>query len=236
MPYFTQEIPEGLKFDNQEEALAYFKTTLLEETPLGNLYEELHEVEDWNGFTLQATGLNNKELSLVLDKADLDSQDFQVVSFNTYGNDKELKSEDLIKTLQLLTKTNNTTLLIVNETLNEVYEEIDKGSEHYLKDVFTGREQIITRIEIASDLQNGITLAVALTDEVSNEQVVAYIPLHEDLHVEEEDIKKTVQNFFLKSIEGNFEGNTFSADGYSLSYILRYAELNNKKIKLEYVE
>lgn len=65
MPVYTNE---GLRFDNEQEAIDWFKTTLNTETPIGELYEKLHAVKEWEegDFDLQATGLNDKEVHIQL--------------------------------------------------------------------------------------------------------------------------------------------------------------------------
>ena len=67
MVVFTQAINEGLKFKDEKEAIEYFKSTLLDKTPLGKLYDEIHNA-DFGKYTVEATGLNEKEINVSLDK------------------------------------------------------------------------------------------------------------------------------------------------------------------------
>lgn len=235
MALYTQNIKEGLKFSNEKEAIEYFKTTLLDKTPLGKLYEEIHNT-DFGNYEVEATGLNEKEINVNLDNPNHAAKLYRRVNLNTYGNTEEINSKYVIELLGKLIKTVEISSIIVVEEINNVSNLIQNNNEKVLTDLITDFSKMSTSITAEASTLGSHTIAISLVDEVKNKAYNTVVALDKDGRVEQEDISRAVQSIFLKSIEGKFDGETLTAGNRSLTHLLDYAHENEKQIKIEIID
>lgn len=235
MALYTQTIREGLKFSNEKEAIEYFKTTLLDKTPLGKLYEEIHNT-DFGNYEVEATGLNEKEINVNLDNPNHAAKLYRRVNLNTYGNTEEINSKYVIELLGKLIKTVEISSIIVVEEINNVSNLIQDNNEKVLTDLITDFNKMSTSITAEASTLGSHTIAISLVDEVKNKAYNTVVALDKDGRVEQEDISRAVQSIFLKSIEGKFDGETLTAGNRSLTHLLDYAHENEKQIKIEIID
>lgn len=235
MALYTQTIREGLKFSNEKEAIEYFKTTLLDKTPLGKLYEEIHNT-DFGNYEVEATGLNEKEINVNLDNPNHAAKLYRRVNLNTYGNTEEINSKYVIELLGKLIKTVEISSIIVVEEINNVSNLIQNNNEKVLTDLITDFSKMSTSITAEASTLGSHTIAISLVDEVKNKAYNTVVALDKDGRVEQEDISRAVQSIFLKSIEGKFVGETLTAGNRSLTHLLDYAHENEKQIKIEIID
>lgn len=235
MALYTQAIKEGLKFKNEKEAIEYFKTTLLSKTPLGKLYEEIHNT-DFGNYEVEATGLNEKEINVNLDNPNHAAKLYRRVNLNTYGNTEEINSKYVIELLGKLIKTVEISSIIVVEEINNVSNLIQNNNEKVLTDLITDFSKMSTSITAEASTLGSHTVAISLVDEVKNKAYNTVVALDKDGRVEQEDISRAVQSIFLKSIEGKFDGETLTAGNRSLTHLLDYAHENEKQIKIEVID
>ena len=94
MPVYTNE---GLRFDNEQEAIDWFKTTLNTETPIGELYEKYTQLKSGKKeiLTFKQQVLNDKEVHIQLDSPSHEGKVFRRVQYNSYGNNEPLEFEPL---------------------------------------------------------------------------------------------------------------------------------------------
>lgn len=235
MALYTQTIREGLKFSNEKEAIEYFKTTLLDKTPLGKLYEEIHNT-DFGNYEVEATGLNEKEINVNLDNPNHAAKLYRRVNLNTYGNTEEINSKYVIELLGKLIKTVEISSIIVVEEINNVSNLIQNNNEKVLTGLITDFSKMSTSITAEASTLGSHTIAISLVDEVKNKAYNTVVALDKDGRVEQEDISRAVQSIFMKSIEGKFDGETLTAGNRSLTHLLDYAHENEKQIKIEIID
>ena len=235
MAVFTQAIKEGLKFENENEAIEYFKSTLLDKTPLGKLYDEIHNA-DFGKYTVEATGLNEKEINVSLDKPNHAAKLYRRVNLNTYGNTEEIDSKYIIELLGKLIKTVEISSIIVVEEINNISNLIQEKDEKVITDLITDFTKMSTSVTAEASTLGQHSITISLVDEVQNKAHTTLVALDKDGRVEQEDISKAVQSIFLKSVEGKFDGELFTAGNRSLTHLLDYAHENEKSIKLQIID
>lgn len=235
MALYTQAIKEGLRFSNEKEAIAYFKTTLLDKTPLGKLYEEIHNT-DFGNYEVEATGLNEQEINVNLDNPNHAAKLYRRVNLNTYGNTEKIDSKYVIELLGKLIKTVEISSIIVVEEINNVSNLIQEKSEKVLTDLITDFSKMSTSVTAESSTLGNQTIVINLVDEVKNKSYSTLVALDKDGRVEQEEVSRAVQSIFMKSIEGTFNGETLTAGNRSLTHLLDYAHENEKQIKIEIID
>ena len=231
MPVYTNE---GLRFDNEQEAIDWFKTTLNTETPIGELYEKLHAVKEWEEgeFDLQATGLNDKEVHIQLDSPSHEGKVFRRVQYNSYGNNEPLEFETLKELIDNMIKSVNVASIIAFDKVIEILEAIKEGNEKYISDRVTSSENLVLTVQAERNMYDG-AVVIAITDENTKEQYQDSIPSDEEGRIDIELVEKAVESIFMKQMSGKFNGEEVTVDGYKLQFLLNYAHENEKKLKLK---
>lgn len=228
MAFYTNN---GLKFETKEDAFAWFETTLLDKSPLGKIYEELHE-QDWGKYSIEATGINERELNISLDNPNFNADLYRRINYNTYGLERDIDSEEVIKELHSLLKTLELVSYLTVDELSSIAKSIEQGETKYLNDVFTEFDNIIKTIQIEVNLQTA-SVTIQLADKVSGYTVSNTIELDAKGKIDSEIIPSIIQSFFLKEVNGKFDGVSFKAGEHYIDSILRYAQTNEKEIKIE---
>lgn len=217
MPVYTNE---GLRFDNEQEAIDWFKTTLNTETPIGELYEKLHAVKEWEEgeFDLQATGLNDKEVHIQLDSPSHEGKVFRRVQYNSYGNNEPLEFETLKELIDNMIKSVNVASIIAFDKVIEILEAIKEGNEKYISDRVTSSENLVLTVQAERNMYDG-AVVIAITDENTKEQYQDSIPSDEEGRIDIELVEKAVESIFMKQMSGKFNGEEVTVDGYKLQLI-----------------
>ncbi|WP_323706000.1 hypothetical protein P3U41_06260 [Mammaliicoccus sciuri] len=228
MAFYTND---GLKFETKEDAFAWFETTLLNKSPLGKTYEELHE-QDWGSYSIEATGIDERNINIKLDNPNFDANLFRRVNYNTYGLEQDISSEEVIKELQSLVKTLEIVSYLTVDELSNIQKDIEKDGSKYQNDVFTEYENIIKTIQIEVNLQTA-SVVIQLADKVSGYTVSNTIELDAKGKIDSDIIPSVIQSFFLKEVSGKFDGQAFKAGEHYIDGLLRYAQSNDKEIKIQ---
>lgn len=233
MPVYTNE---GLRFDNEQEAIDWFKTTLNTETPIGELYEKLHAVKEWEEgeFDLQATGLNDKEVHIQLDSPSHEGKVFQRVQYNSYGNNEPLEFETLKELIDNMIKSVNVASIIAFDKVIEILEAIKEGNEKYISDRVTSSENLVLTVQAERNMYDG-AVVIAITDENTKEQYQDSIPSDEEGRIDIELVEKAVESIFMKQMSGKFNGEEVTVDGYKLQFLLNYAHENEKEVEVKII-
>ncbi|MDT4365237.1 hypothetical protein [Staphylococcus haemolyticus] len=233
MPVYTNE---GLRFDNEQEAIDWFKTTLNTETPIGELYEKLHAVKEWEEeeFDLQATGLNDKEVHIQLDSPSHEGKVFRRVQYNSYGNNEPLEFEPLKELIDNMIKSVNVASIIAFDKVIEILGAIKEGNEKYIADRVTSSENLVLTVQAERNMYDG-AVVIAITDEKTKEQYQDSIPSDEEGRIDIELVEKTVESIFLKQMSGKFDGEEVTVDGYKLQFLLNYAHENEKEVEVKII-
>lgn len=233
MPVYTNE---GLRFDNEQEAIDWFKTTLNTETPIGELYEKLHAVKEWEEgeFDLQATGLNDKEVHIQLDSPSHEGKVFRRVQYNSYGNNEPLEFETLKELINNMIKSVNVASIIAFDKVIEILEAIKEGNEKYISDRVTSSENLVLTVQAERNMYDG-AVVIAITDEKTKEQYQDSIPSDEEGRIDIELVEKAVESIFLKQMSGKFNGEEVTVDGYKLQFLLDYAHENEKEVEVKII-
>ncbi|OAW31838.1 hypothetical protein [Staphylococcus hominis] len=233
MPVYTNE---GLRFDNEQEAIDWFKTTLNTETPIGELYEKLHAVKEWEEgeFDLQATGLNDKEVHIQLDSSSHEGKVFRRVQYNSYGNNEPLEFETLKELIDNMIKSVNVASIIAFDKVIEILEAIKEGNEKYISDRVTSSENLVLTVQAERNMYDG-AVVIAITDENTKEQYQDSIPSDEEGRIDIELVEKAVESIFMKQMSGKFNGEEVTVDGYKLQFLLNYAHENEKEVEVKII-
>lgn len=233
MPVYTNE---GLRFDNEQEAIDWFKTTLNTETPIGELYEKLHAVKEWEEgeFDLQATGLNDKEVHIQLDSPSHEGKVFRRVQYNSYGNNEPLEFETLKELIDNMIKSVNVASIIAFDKVIEILEAIKEGNEKYISDRVTSSENLVLTVQAKRNMYDG-AVVIAITDENTKEQYQDSIPSDEEGRIDIELVEKAVESIFMKQMSGKFNGEEVTVDGYKLQFLLNYAHENEKEVEVKII-
>ncbi|MEJ7218397.1 hypothetical protein [Staphylococcus gallinarum] len=233
MPLYSQD---GLRFNNKEEAIDWFVSTLEDKTPIGDLYEKIHLV-NWQekGYEIQATGLNEKEVHILLDKPNHQNKLYKRISFNTYNNDDEIPFDRLKTLLENMIKSVEITSIIVYEELNRINEKIKEGDENYIADKISDISEVVLTIQAERTIIDG-NIIIALTDQVTNKQYQTSVPTNEDGRVDIEQIAIDLRSMFLNSFIGKFNGEENKVGESKTQYLLDYAHENSKTIKIELID
>ena len=233
MPVYTNE---GLRFDNEQEAIDWFKTTLNTETPIGELYEKLHAVKEWEEgeFDLQATGLNDKEVHIQLDSPSHEGKVFRRVQYNSYGNNEPLEFEPLKELIDNMIKSVNVASIIAFDKVIEILGAIKEGNEKYISDRVTSSENLVLTVQAERNMYDG-AVVIAITDEKTKEQYQDSIPSDEEGRIDIELVEKAVESIFLKQMSGKFDGEEVTVDGYKLQFLLNYAHENEKEVEVKII-
>lgn len=233
MPVYTNE---GLRFDNEQEAIDWFKTTLNTETPIGELYEKLHAVKEWEEgeYDLQATGLNDKEVHIQLDSPSHEGKVFRRVQYNSYGNNEPLEFETLKELIDNMIKSVNVASIIAFDKVIEILEAIKEGNEKYISDRVTSSENLVLTVQAERNMYDG-AVVIAITDEKTKEQYQDSIPSDEEGRIDIELVEKAVESIFLKQMSGKFDGEEVTVDGYKLQFLLNYAHENEKEVEVKII-
>lgn len=233
MPVYTNE---GLRFDNEQEAIDWFKTTLNTETPIGELYEKLHAVKEWGEgeFDLQATGLNDKEVHIQLDSPSHEGKVFRRVQYNSYGNNEPLEFETLKELIDNMIKSVNVASIIAFDKVIEILEAIKEGNEKYISDRVTSSENLVLTVQAERNMYDG-AVVIAITDENTKEQYQDSIPSDEEGRIDIELVEKAVESIFMKQMSGKFNGEEVTVDGYKLQFLLNYAHENEKEVEVKII-
>lgn len=233
MPVYTNE---GLRFDNEQEAIDWFKTTLNTETPIGELYEKLHAVKEWEEgeFDLQATGLNDKEVHIQLDSPSHEGKVFRRVQYNSYGNNEPLEFETLKELIDNMIKSVNVASIIAFDKVIEILEAIKEGNEKYISDRVTSSENLVLTVQAERNMYDG-AVVIAITDENTKEKYQDSIPSDEEGRIDIELVEKAVESIFMKQMSGKFNGEEVTVDGYKLQFLLNYAHENEKEVEVKII-
>ncbi|HAR6918707.1 TPA: hypothetical protein I2S72_001631 [Staphylococcus aureus] len=233
MPVYTNE---GLRFDNEQEAIDWFKTTLNTETPIGELYEKLHAVKEWEEgeFDLRATGLNDKEVHIQLDSPSHEGKVFRRVQYNSYGNNEPLEFETLKELIDNMIKSVNVASIIAFDKVIEILEAIKEGNEKYISDRVTSSENLVLTVQAERNMYDG-AVVIAITDENTKEQYQDSIPSDEEGRIDIELVEKAVESIFMKQMSGKFNGEEVTVDGYKLQFLLNYAHENEKEVEVKII-
>lgn len=233
MPVYTNE---GLRFDNEQEAIDWFKTTLNTETPIGELYEKLHAVKEWEEgeYDLQATGLNDKEVHIQLDSPSHEGKVFRRVQYNSYGNNEPLEFEPLKELIDNMIKSVNVASIIAFDKVIEILGAIKEGNEKYISDRVTSSENLVLTVQAERNMYDG-AVVIAITDEKTKEQYQDSIPSDEEGRIDIELVEKAVESIFLKQMSGKFDGEEVTVDGYKLQFLLNYAHENEKEVEVKII-
>ncbi|CAA4798649.1 phage protein [Staphylococcus aureus] len=233
MPVYTNG---GLRFDNEQEAIDWFKTTLNTETPIGELYEKLHAVKEWEEgeFDLQATGLNDKEVHIQLDSPSHEGKVFRRVQYNSYGNNEPLEFETLKELIDNMIKSVNVASIIAFDKVIEILEAIKEGNEKYISDRVTSSENLVLTVQAERNMYDG-AVVIAITDENTKEQYQDSIPSDEEGRIDIELVEKAVESIFMKQMSGKFNGEEVTVDGYKLQFLLNYAHENEKEVEVKII-
>lgn len=233
MPVYTNE---GLRFDNEQEAIDWFKTTLNTETPIGELYEKLHAVKEWEEgeFDIQATGLNDKEVHIQLDSPSHEGKVFRRVQYNSYGNNEPLEFETLKELIDNMIKSVNVASIIAFDKVIEILGAIKEGNEKYISDRVTSSENLVLTVQAERNMYDG-AVVIAITDEKTKEQYQDSIPSDEEGRIDIELVEKAVESIFLKQMSGKFDGEEVTVDGYKLQFLLNYAHENEKEVEVKII-
>ncbi|PTK31929.1 hypothetical protein BUZ51_02345 [Staphylococcus hominis] len=233
MPVYTNE---GLRFDNEQEAIDWFKTTLNTETPIGELYEKLHAVKEWEEgeFDIQATGLNDKEVHIQLDSPSHEDKVFRRVQYNSYGNNEPLEFEPLKELIDNMIKSVNVASIIAFDKVIEILEAIKEGNEKYIADRVTSSENLVLTVQAERNMYDG-AVVIAITDEKTKEQYQDSIPSDEEGRIDIELVEKAVESIFMKQMIGKFDGEEVTVDGYKLQFLLNYAHENEKEVEVKII-
>lgn len=233
MPVYTNE---GLRFENEQEAIDWFKTTLNTETPIGELYEKLHAVKEWEEgeFDLQATGLNDKEVHIQLDSPSHEGKVFRRVQYNSYGNNEPLEFETLKELIDNMIKSVNVASIIAFDKVIEILEAIKEGNEKYISDRVTSSENLVLTVQAERNMYDG-AVVIAITDENTKEQYQDSIPSDEEGRIDIELVEKAVESIFMKQMSGKFNGEEVTVDGYKLQFLLNYAHENEKEVEVKII-
>lgn len=233
MPLYTKE---GLRFNDKEEAVNWFMTTLENTSPLGDLYEQLHEV-DWNkkGYEIQATGLNEKEIHIQLDNPNHKGKLYRRVQLNTYQNDDELEFETLKLLLMNMIKSVDIAAIIAYDELNRIRGEIEKEHEDYIEDKVSDFSKLTLTVQAERNMIDGSVL-IAITDEITNKQYHTSIQTDEEGRVDVNQIEIDLRSMFLNTLSGEFDGDEVKVGDSKLQYLLDFAHENSKSIKVELID
>ncbi|MFQ3843357.1 hypothetical protein AABD41_01760 [Staphylococcus pseudoxylosus] len=233
MPLYTQD---GLRFNNKEEAVDWFVSTLEDKTPIGELYEKLHSV-NWleKGYEIQATGLNEKEVHILLDNPNHTSKLYKRVSFNTYNNTDDIPFDQLKSLLENMIKSVDITAIIVYEELGRIDEKIKQEDEDFIVDKVSDITELVLTIQAERTIIDG-NITVALTDQITNKQYQTSVPTSEDGRVDIEQVAIDLRSMFLNSFVGEFNGEETKVGDSKAQYLLDYAHENNKTIKIELID
>ncbi|MBE7352630.1 hypothetical protein INS19_02040 [Staphylococcus haemolyticus] len=233
MPVYTNE---GLRFDNEQEAIDWFKTTLNTKTPIGELYEKLHAVKEWEEgeFDLQATGLNDKEVHIQLDSPSHEGKVFRRVQYNSYGNNEPLEFDPLKELIDNMIKSVNVASIIAFDKVIEILGAIKEGNEKYIADRVTSSENLVLTVQAERNMYDG-AVVIAITDENTKEQYQDSIPSDEEGRIDIELVEKAVESIFMKQMSGKFNGEEVTVDGYKLQFLLNYAHENEKEVEVKII-
>lgn len=226
MAFYTDN---GLRFETKEEAFAWFETTLLDKSPLGKTYEELHS-QDWGSYSIEATGIDERNINIRLDNPNFDANLFRRVNYNTYGLEQDISSDEVIRELQSLVKTLEIVSYLTVDELSTIQSDIEQGGNKYINDVFTDFDNIVKTIQIEVNIQTAV-ITIQLADKVSGYTISNQIELDAKGKVDSESIPSIIQSFFLKELNGKFDG--FKAGEHHIDGLLKYAVANEKEIKIE---
>lgn len=228
MAFYTEN---GLKFETKEDAFAWFETTLMEKSPLGSTYETLHEHE-WNGYHIEATGIDERSINISLDKPDFKGKFYKRVNYNTYGLEHDIDAKAIITELETIQKTVELVSYLITEETSSIKNAIEKGSDLYLDNVFTDFSNIVTTVQVQVNLQTA-DITIQMLDEKTGYTISNTQQLDDKGRINTEIIPSIIQSFFLKVATGKFDGREFKAGNHYLDGLLRYAQVNDKEIKLE---
>ncbi|WP_239740393.1 hypothetical protein [Mammaliicoccus sp. P-M59] len=221
----------GLKFETKEDAFAWFETTLLDKSPLGKTYEELHG-EDWGNYSIEATGIDERNINIRLDNPNFDANLYRRVNYNTYGLEQDISSDEVIRELQSLVKTLEIVSYLTVDELSNIQKELEQDENKYINDVFTEFDNIVKTIQIEVDIHTAV-ITIQLADKVSGYTVGKQIELDAKGKVNSDSIPTIIQSFFLKEMSGKFDGQAFKAGEHFIDGLLKYAQTNEKQIKIE---
>lgn len=224
---------EGLRFENEDQAIHWFLSTLSEKTPLGGLYDALHK-EDWGEYEIQATGESESEFHIYLDAPDHEEKIYRRINVNTYGLNIQVDKDELIKTLKEYIKAANITAIIANGVISDIESNIKNGDENYLSDVVSDFKNLVLTVSIEGDIYDS-RVVIALTDTVNEKQMQSHLYLLDNNRVEIEDVSNVVQSMFNSNLEGKFDGETLFVEGKDLSHLLNYANDNDVKLKIQII-
>ncbi|MDK1672794.1 hypothetical protein QOK74_07910 [Staphylococcus saprophyticus] len=227
---------EGLRFNDKEEAINWFVTTLDETSPLGELYERLHNV-DWGklGYEIQATGINDKEVHIQLDNPNHKGKLYRRVQLNTYQNTDVLVFEQIDMLLKNMVKSVDIAAIIAYDELNRIRAEIEKEHEDYIDDKISDFSKLTLTVQAERNMIDGSVL-IAITDEVTNKQYHTSIQTDEEGRVDVEQIEIDLRSMFLNTLSGEFDGDEVKVGDSKLQYLLDFAHENSKSIKVELID
>lgn len=224
---------EGYRFENEEQAIHWFLSTLDDKTPLGDFYDKLHK-EDWGDYDIQATGESEQEFHIFLDAPDHDAQVYRRVNVNTYGSDSQINYDELIEQLKDFKRAADITAIVTNGEISKIAERIKKKDNGLLTDVVTDFNNVVLTVSVEGDLFDSRVI-IALTDKETGLQMHSSLSLVDDNRVDTEQIPALIESMFDKSIEGEFDGENLSVGGKDLEYLLNYATLNKSKVKVQII-
>lgn len=233
MPFFTQEIMEGLKFDTKEEAIKFFEESLLEESPLGNLYDDLHN-HDWKGYKIQATGEGNN-IAVTLNKPNFQEKIYKRVIYNTFGQDYEegeISSEEVIKIIENYRRAVDITEVQITDSLIEVSE----NEEGIYFDRNIVLSNAVINISLDANLNSDVSIQFVIGDMDTDFSIGGTVFLDAEGHVDLKEIDKIVKSMFLNKLEGKLVNDKiFKVGDYPLDYLMEYAQVTDSTIRLEIV-
>ncbi|ELI5504729.1 hypothetical protein RRK28_000309 [Staphylococcus pseudintermedius] len=229
MPLYTVD---GLRFENEEEAINWFLTTLSDKSPVGSFYEYLHE-QNWGDYSIQASGISEQEFHIVLDAANHKEKVYRGVAINTYNEPVEITKEELAKTLKEVSKSVDVAAIVANGEISKIEDKI-KADETLNDDLIADFKNLVLRVVAEIDKYGG-RMIFAITDTITGKQLQSYLVIEEN-RIDVDLIKELIEGMFKKTIEGEFNGDEFKIGETSLNHIFDYASENKKKIKIEIID
>lgn len=230
MGLFTTRIEEGLRFDTEEEAIEFFKSSLKKVSAQSKIVQAIH-AHKFEGYTLQATGDNEKEFHVQLMQVK-NPEEFLKVAVDTSGSQEDISEELVIELLEQLVRTTEVTKLVIEEQLFKIATEAKKNADKYVTDVFPEIDALKIKVETISNLKEGI-VNIYLSDGETKQYISGAVPTDEYMRINMEDVEKTVESMFLSKLAGKFNKELFSVDGHKIGFLLDYAEFTGRTLSIE---
>lgn len=231
MPLFTNYIPEGIKFETEEDAINFFKETLVDETPLGELYDKFHN-ENWGKFNIQVTG-DKSNLFIGLEHLDLSNSAIQLISLN--HNSQSVEFEEVKTRLNNLIRTSNIIRTVVEKKISEIYERINNNEEGLITDRLDLTNHML-HVELQADNESMTTASVTLKDkEDENKGVIARLELTIEEQVNTTHLESMIESMFITEASGkaHVSNGLLQVGDVYLDYLIDYALAEGKEINFK---